>query len=110
TADRLREADQIRCNAVQPRDSARPDRQTGLDLVEGQRGAVRVQSLAQPGEVAGVGVDDAGVHHDRLDDHAGDLAGVGLEHAVDGVQVVEPDQADQVADGLGDTGVAGDPR
>ena len=58
---------------------------------------MRVQQLLQPGEVAGVGVDDAGVHHDRLEDHAGDLAGVRRQRPLDGGEVVERRRRDQVA-------------
>ena len=42
-----------------------------------------VHQLAQPLEVTGMGRDDAGVHHHRLDDHARDLSGMLFEHALD---------------------------
>ena len=48
-----------------------------------------VQEILQTLEVAVGGQDDAGVHHDRLDDHPGDLARVLLEGAGDGLEVVE---------------------
>ena len=81
---------------------------TGRDLIikveggyHGHHDSVQVSVMpdpAQAGQVAGQRVDDPGVHHDRLDDHAGHLPGVLVEQPGDAVQVVE----------LGDQGEPGD--
>src|SRR5579863_5235519 len=69
-----------------------------------------VQQVLEAGQVAGLGRDDPGVHHDRLDDHPGDLARVLVEEAGHAVQVVERGDQGQVDDGPGDAGGRGDLR
>jgi hypothetical protein len=46
-------------------------------------------SLLQTGQVAVDRQDYAGIHHYRLDDHAGDLTGILLEQSPDAVDAVE---------------------
>src|SRR5204862_8255489 len=60
-----------------------------LDFVECEVHTGPVAGRAQPREVARRRFDDADVHHDRLDDHAGDLTGILEERALDGVEVAE---------------------
>src|ERR1700743_3899794 len=76
------------------------NRETGLALVERQERAVVVEEVPEGGEVPGDREDDAGVHHDGLDDHPGDLAPVRVEEPGDAGEVVE----------LGDQREAGDRR
>ena len=90
-----------------PRHAARADGQAGLDLVEGEQGVVFVQQVLEGFEVAGLGLDDPGVHHDRLDDHPGDLVLVLVQQAGDAVEVVEGGDQGQVGDGPGDAGGGG---
>ena len=106
-AQRLGQADQVGGHAVATGGAGGAGGEAGLHLVEGEVGVVRVEQLLQAGEVAVVGRDDAGVHHHRLEDHAGDAAGVGLERPLDGAEVVEGHDDDQVDDGLRDPAVAG---
>ncbi len=61
-----------------------------------------VQQVLQALEVAGVGHDDAAVHHRGLDDHAGDLALVLGERALHLGEVVERHHANQVGERLRD--------
>ena len=61
-----------------------------------------MRELFDPGQVAGVGQDDAEVHHRRLDDHRRDLAGVLLESALQRGQVVERHHRGQLDDRLRD--------
>ena len=61
----------------------------GLHLVEREERAVTVADRAQLGEVALGRLDDADVHHHRLDDHAGDLVGILEERALDRFEVAE---------------------
>ncbi len=66
---------------------------------------MRVQEVLQALEVTLLGKDDAGIHHDRFQDHSGDLARVLLEHAGDRSKVVERSDERQGHDRLGDAGV-----
>ena len=59
-------------------------------------------------EVAVVGDDDPGVHHDRLEDHARDLAGVARQRGLDGGQVVGGDDHGAVHGRLEEPGVLRD--
>src|SRR5712671_1550624 len=101
-AQGLSQGDQVGLDVLALRDPARADRQAGLDLVEGEQGAVIVEEVFEAGEVAGPGLDDPGVHHDRLQDHARDLALVLVQQAGHAVQVVERGDQRQVGDGPGD--------
>jgi len=80
------------------------DGEAGLHLVEGEQGVVLVEQVFQAGEVAGLGLDDPGVHHDRLDDHARDLVFVGFQEPGHAVHVVERGDQGQVGDGFRDAG------
>ena len=95
-ADRLGQAQQVGGDAEALGRAAVVDRGAGLDLVEGEQRAVRVQQVLDALQVAVVRRDDAGVHHARLDDHAGDPALVLLERALERVQVVERHDLRQV--------------
>ena len=106
-AQRLGQADQVGRDAVATGGAGGPGREARLHLVEGEVGVVRVEQLLQAGEVAVVGRDDAGVHHHRLEDHAGDAAAVRVERPLDGAEVVEGHDDDQVDDRLRDAAVAG---
>jgi hypothetical protein len=56
-----------------------------------------------------VGRNDAGIHHDGLDDYPGHLARVGVEYPGHRPQVVEADHQGQVHHGRRDPGAAGHP-
>ena len=68
-----------------------------------------VEQVLQRGQVARCGRDDPGVHHDRLDDHPGHPARMGLEEPLDRGQVVEAGHQGQVEELLGDPRAPGDP-
>src|SRR5690349_11610935 len=106
-AERLGQGDQVGLDALGPRDATGADGEAGLDLVEGEQGPVFVEQFPECGEVAGPGLDDPGVHHHRLEDHAGDLVFMLLEQAGHAVQVVEGGDQGQVGDGLRDAGGGG---
>jgi hypothetical protein len=65
------------------------DGEAGLDLVVGEQRAVLPGELANAFQVAGLRRDDAGVHHHRFHDHAGDLVLMIGEDALHGLEVVE---------------------
>jgi hypothetical protein len=100
--DHRGQADDVRRDPGQGGRAARAGGQPGLDLVKGQQRAAGVQQFLQPGQVPRLGLDDAGVHHDRLDDHAGDLAGVLVQQPGDALEVVEADDQGEVRDRLRD--------
>ena len=75
-ADRLGEADDVGHDAEALGRAARRDGHPRLDLVEDGHRAMAVGGLNEAGEVPLVGEHEADVHHRRLDDHAGDLAGM----------------------------------
>src|SRR5690242_11886414 len=106
-AERLGQGDQVGLDALGPRDAAGADGEAGLDLVEGEQGAVAMEQFLELREVARLRLDDAGVHHHRLQDQAGDLAFVLLQQAGDAVEVVERGDQGQVGDGLRDPGGGG---
>jgi hypothetical protein len=54
-AQPLGQADDVRGYPGQRRHPAGPDGEAGLDLIEGQQGAVRVQQVAQAGQLPGHG-------------------------------------------------------
>ena len=83
------------------------DRAGGYAIQE--LGAMLVEEIGECLQVAVVREDDPGVHHDRLDDHAGDLARARLECVPDGLEVVEGHDRGQPGDGVGQTAVVGDP-
>ena len=87
--DRLGEAHQVGLHAEPLGRPAGGDGEAGLDLVEDEHDAVLGAQLAHPLEVAGLGHDDADVHHGRLHDEAGDLRAPLLEHPLEVVGVVE---------------------
>ena len=60
------------------------------------------------GQVAGLGLDDARVHHDRLEDHPGDLARVLVQQPGDAAEVVVAGDQGEVDDRLGDAGAGRD--
>ena len=66
------------------------------------RAPARMQQVLQPGQETRLRLDDARVHHDRLDDHPGDLAGVLIEQALDAGQVVKGRDQGELHDRLGD--------
>jgi hypothetical protein len=51
-------------------------------------------------QVAGLRLDDAGVHHDGFEDHARDLAFVLVEQAGHAVQVVERGDQGEIGNGF----------
>ena len=75
-AERLGQAHDVGRDAEQAGRPAPVDHQPGLHLVERQQHAVLASELAHALQIAGLRRDDAGVHHHRLDDHAGDLTAV----------------------------------
>ena len=83
--------------------------EAGLDLVEDQQRAGGVHQIADGGEIAVVGRDDAGVHHHRFEDHRGDPPAVLGERAGHRVGVVERHHDHEIADRRRDAGVAGTP-
>ncbi len=98
-AERLGQADDVGRARRAAGGAAGADGEAGLHLVEGQQRAVLGAAGPQAGEVAGLGRDDAGVHHDRLEDHPGDLGrGARRGRAVDRIEVVERHDADEVGD------------
>ncbi len=97
-AERLRQADQVRAHSGQRGGAARPCGEPSLDLVEGEQRAVGVQQVRQRRQVPRLRQDDAGVHHDRLDDHAGYLAAVLVEQPRHALGVVEAGDQGQVRD------------
>ena len=107
-AERLGQGDQVGLDAFGPGDAAGADGEAGLDFVEGEQGSVLVQEVLQRGEVARLRLDDAGVHHHRLQDQAGDFVFVPLEQAFHAVEVVEGGDQGQVGDGLRAAGGGGD--
>ena len=88
-ADRLGQADQVGGDPEPLDRAAVGDGGAGLDLVEGEQRALGVQQLLDARQVAVLGQDEAGVHHRRLDDHAGDAAPVAGERALERLEVVE---------------------
>ena len=78
-ADRLGEAREIGLHAVALDRAARGDRGARLHLVEDEERAVAVQEVEETGEVTGLGLGDADVHHHRLDDQARDLVAALVE-------------------------------
>src|SRR5580693_8394534 len=103
-AQGLGQRDEVGLDVFLSCDTPGADGEAGLHLVEGEQGVVLVEEGFQAGEVAGLGLDDAGVHHDRLDDHARDLALVGFQEPGHAVQVVKRGDQGQIGDGLGDAG------
>ena len=61
-------------------------------------------SWRTPVEIAGVGRDDAGVHHHRLHDHSGDRALVGVQHALERLEIVERHEVHEIGHRLRDAG------
>jgi hypothetical protein len=100
-ADRLGEALEVGGDAVDLLGAAVGDGGAGLDLVPDEDDAVAAAAVADRLQVAGLGVDDADVHHHRLHDHPGDLAGVGRKQPVQRLGVVVGDDQGQVGDRLG---------
>jgi hypothetical protein len=84
--------------------SAPRDHQSGLDLVEGEECVVAVHELAHRLQAARRRFDDPRIHHHRLHDHPGDLAGVLGKRPLDRADVVERDDPDRVGDQLRDAG------
>ena len=73
----LGQADDVGRDAVPSGRARGAGGEAGLHLVEREVRALGVQQLLEAGEVAVLGRDDPGVHHDRLEDHAGDAAAGG---------------------------------
>ena len=90
-ADRLGPRRQVWAHAVALGRAAVGDGAPALDLVVDENGAVAVAEVAQRLKVAGLRNDDADVHHDRLEDHRGDLPAVLAEELVERARVVEGD-------------------
>ncbi len=67
-----------------------------------------VQQVLQSGQIAGLGQDDARVHHDGLEDHPGDLAPVLAQHPVDDREVVESHDDGEVGQHPRDAGARRD--
>src|SRR5271169_3973346 len=106
-AQRLGQGDEVGLDVFLLRHAARADGQAGLHLVEGEQGMVFVQEGLEGFEVAGPWLDDAGVHHDRLDDHPRDLVPVLVEKPGHAVEVVEGGDQRQIGDGPGNAGGGG---
>ena len=66
-----------------------------------------MQQLANRGEVAVVGGDDAGIHHRRLNDHAGNLTRMLGQRPGHRLGVIERNDHDQIRYCGGDSTVAG---
>ena len=79
--DRLGEAGQVGLDAEALDRPAGGDRGAALHLVEDEDDAVAGAQLAEPLQVAGLRQDDPDVHHDRLDDEAGQLVPAGRRTA-----------------------------
>ena len=106
-AERFGQGDEVGLDVLLLRHAARADGQAGLHLVEGEQGPVFVQQGLEGFEVAGLGLDDPGIHHDRLDDHPRNLVLVLVEEPGHAVEVVEGGDQRQVSDGPGDAGGGG---
>ena len=107
-ADGLGQADDVRGDPGHRGHAARPGGEPGLHLVERQQRAAGVQQVLQAGQVAGLGQDDPRVHHDRLEDHPGDLARVLVQQPGDAVEVVEADDQGEIGDRPRDPGAGRD--
>src|SRR5439155_4957128 len=105
---RLGQADDVRYHAEEFGRSARPDGEAGLDLVEGEKGAVATGHRSQPFQIARLGRDDADIHHDRLDDHARDPVALLLEDALQHFDVVERHHQREIDDLTRDPGAGPD--
>ncbi len=103
-ADGLGQAGDVGHHPGQPGGAGRAGRQPGLDLIEREQGAVGVKQVLERGEVPGLWVDDPGVHHDRLDDHPGNLAGMLVKQPGHAVDVVEGRDQGQPDERVRDTG------
>jgi len=101
TADGLGQADQVGGDVEALGGTAGSDGDPGLDLVEDEHRAVLVGDLFDARKVAGVGQDDAAVHHRGLHDHSCDLFGMTGKHGAQGVEVVEGHFRRQLYDGVG---------
>ena len=101
-ADDLAQGREVGPNAVAALNAPAADPETGHHLIEDQQRAVGLRQLAQAGEEAWLRQHQAHVADDRLDDHRGDLAGVGRERGRDGGQIVEFDDDRVGGDGGGD--------
>ncbi len=109
-AERLGEAHDVGHDAEVLDRTAGRDGQPGLDLVERQQRPVGVEQRHQPVEVAGRRGHDTDVHHHRLDDHPGDLTGVGQQHAAHRVEATERHDVDEGGDLRRDRPVFADRR
>ena len=88
TGDRLGEARQVGLHPEALDGTSRRDGGPAFHLVEDEDHAVAGAQLAHTLEVAGAGQHDADVHHDGLEDEAGDLGRPGREELFDRRQVV----------------------
>ena len=88
-AEDLAEAREVGCQSEAVLRPAQTEAEPGDDLVEDEQGARLGAPPAQVIEEAVVRRDEPHVGRDALDDDRGDLAGVPLEHGVDGGRVVE---------------------
>ena len=102
--ERLGEADDVGRDTEQAGRPAGVHAEAGLDLVERQQHAVAAGELANTFEVPGVGRDDAGVHHHRLHDHAGDRALVVVQHTLERLEIVERHEVHEIGHRLRDAG------
>ena len=88
TADDFSEAGEVRGDLFPLLHAALRDAKASHDLIENQYRAVPRRDVAQIAEVAGIRHDKAYVAAVGLDDHAGDLTGIGGEDGVEGSAVV----------------------
>ena len=88
-ADDFAEAGEVGGDLLQLLHAATGEAEAGHDLVEDEQGIVGGGYLADVLEVPGIGLDEADVADVRLEDDAGDLAGVGREGGIERGGVVE---------------------
>ena len=68
--------------------AAQPDPETGDDLVADEQRALGAAEIAHAREIAVARQDRPAIHHHRLHDHGGDLAGMTLEGGRERVEIV----------------------
>ena len=88
-ADGFRQANDVRLDPEIFARAAAGQFRAGFHFVENQQRAIFPGDFAQRLVVALVGHQDAHVHHDRLDDHRRDFAGIFGEQTLDAGEIVE---------------------
>src|SRR5438477_263948 len=93
-ADGFGQANQVRLHAKEFAGPAPSELCAGLDFVEDQQRAVLRADVAQPLEEPGLRHAQSDVHHNGLENNAGDLVGIFLEAALDAREIVESSDDD----------------